>query len=87
MLRKTKLELNHALSSRDTIASAAYLNTEITVDEKEELFKFLLNYFRNAPDLLTEFFQHSSHAYTLEASEMEKLEDDFKGYILEKQTK
>lgn len=57
-------------------------NSICTHYELIEVLKLLINKYENQHNLLTDFFQSSSDACILEASDMEKLENDFKSYVL-----
>lgn len=47
-----------------------------------EVLKLLIEKYENQHNLLTTFFQSSSDACFLEANDMEKLENDFKSFVL-----
>ena len=77
-------KMNYALSeSSETKAVAEVLLETSTQREIKEMFSFLLKRYKNEPNLLSEFMQSSSDACNIEATECEKIESDFKGYVLE----
>jgi hypothetical protein len=78
---KLKKEFSYSLSNSGR-KSVDYLNGELTVKEKDELLVYLIEYYEQSPELLTKFFQDKSDNSILECSEQEKLENDFKGYVL-----
>lgn len=79
-IAEIKAALRYSISSADV--DTGHLNRTLTVDQKEELLKYLIGFYRDAPELLSNFFQSKSDACMLEATESELLEKDFKGYVL-----
>ena len=75
-----KAALRYSIASADI--DTGHINRTLTVDEKEELLKYLIGFYRDAPELLNKFFQSKSDACIFEATEQEQLEKDFRGYVL-----
>ena len=68
--------------SYDYEVISSHLFYSCTPYELMEVLKLLIKNYENQHNLLTDFFQSSSDACFLEANDMEKLENDFKSFVL-----
>lgn len=83
---KVKEKFRTAISESnnpDVISDVIYEMT--TPKEHKELLSFLIDRFLNEKSLLNKFANNKSDAINIEASEFEKIESDFEGYVLDDQ--
>lgn len=85
---KTIEKLHDSISeSYDYGVIANNLFNNCTPIELIDILKLLINDYDNQRYILNRFFQSSSDACFLEASDMEKLENDFESFVIKQRYK
>lgn len=76
-------KLKESLTESNNPSVVSEILYEITTPkEHKEILSFLINRFNNEPHLLHKFFNHESDASSLEATEQDKMENDFSGFVI-----
>lgn len=74
--------LRNAIAEGSPESAIQTLKQTATQNQLNDITKYLLEFYEKAPSLLHEFFNHKSDATDLEAVSAEKLENDFRTYII-----
>jgi hypothetical protein len=84
--KKNIIKLNNAMIEGVTDSILYELTNTCTVKEMADIFKYLLQWYEESPELFTEFVNHKSDAVSEDACSIEKIEKDFHEFIIIKQS-